>query len=206
MMITPRKIEYAREKEQVLFESLNSLASIKQEELKQLINDAIDANRESILSAATRHEFTDVELVPYVYDNLDLVEIKGDCVSFETVINTFKFTVKCARDYKKCTSQIQELVINKINVAIGQKLTDSVQILKENYIGTLRRCLKSLEDLNVGLTPLEPHSSAATVSQALQLILNAAYQFEISVTSSASIISLLIQKMKEVIKTTSSID
>ena len=196
MMVTPRKIEYAREKEQGLFESLNSLASIKQEELKQLIHNTIEANRESILNASKGHTFTDIELVPCVHESIDIVDVSGDDVHFET-INSSKFTVKCARDYKKCTNQIQKLVINTINVTIGQKLTESVQILKENYIGTLRRCLKSLEDLNIGQSSSDPNS--ASVSQALQQILNASYQFDINITGSSSLISILIHKMKEVI-------
>ena len=52
-------------------------------------------------------------------------------------------TLKYARNYKKCTNQIQELVLSKINNVIGQKLTESVEILKENYLGTLKRCLNT---------------------------------------------------------------
>ncbi len=65
MMITPRKIEYARGKEQILFESLNALASTKQEELRTIINTAIELNREAILDAARNYEFVDIELVSY---------------------------------------------------------------------------------------------------------------------------------------------
>ena len=48
MIVTPRKLEYAREKELVLFDSLNSLASMKRDELKISINNSIEMHRESI--------------------------------------------------------------------------------------------------------------------------------------------------------------
>jgi receptor-interacting serine/threonine-protein kinase 5 len=180
----PRKIEYAKEKEQILFESLNSLASLKQEELRNIINNAIETNREQILDASRNYEFVDVELM----SSGDFVEISvgddqltkpsepgdifiesqgsGSSSSSKNSVKTYQ-TVKYARDYKKCTNQIQELVLNKLNNAIAQKLTESIEILKENYIGTLKRCLKNLEDAN----NISVHDAqSASVSEALQQV------------------------------------
>lgn len=208
MLITPRKIEYAREKEQILFDSLLSLASMKQEELKNLINNAIETHREQILEDCRSFQFVDVELVnctsahaggesvsgeessePFVANNSSETPITKRLPSFsngsssggdgETVVtgdlvssafdasNQF-LTVKYARDYKKCTSQIQELVISKLNNAIAQKITESVEILKENYLGTLKRCLITLEETNSTAIQTEPNS--ASVSEALQQV------------------------------------
>ena len=180
MMVTPRKIEYARDKEQVLFENLNSLASIKQEELKNLINNAIEINRESIMEAAKNFEFNDLDV--------ELVHEASDKESVYT-------TVKYARDYKKCSSQIQELVINRLNSAISLKLTESVEILKENYLGTLKRCLINLEDLN---SQTNSENSSASVSDALQQILNSAYKVDVNLSGSSNILKMFLQKMKEV--------
>lgn len=197
MMITPKKIEYAREKEQILFDSLNSLASMKQEELRNLINNAIETNREAILNASKNFDFVDVELVSLDAENANEAVSEKE-QSMECINSSSKFiTVKYARDYKKCTSQIQELVINKLNNAIAQKLTESVEILKENYIGTLKRCLITLEDAN-NINPIANDLNSASVSDALQQILNAAYQVEVNLSGSSSILRVLIQRMKEV--------
>jgi receptor-interacting serine/threonine-protein kinase 5 len=189
----PRKIEYAKEKEQILFESLNSLASLKQEELKSIINNAIETNREAILEASRNYEFVDVELMssgdsiveisvdevqkdtetttpvlkePLVEQFLES-QSSGSSNSSKTSVKTYQ-TVKYARDYKKCTNQIQELVLTKLNNAIAQKLTESIEILKENYIGTLKRCLKNLEDAN-NINANDAQS--ASVSEALQQVI-----------------------------------
>ena len=59
---------------------------------------------------------------------------------------TDELTVKNARDLKKCTSVIQEFVLVKLNKTIANKLSDSINILHDNYVGTLTRCLFSLEN------------------------------------------------------------
>ena len=49
MMITPKRINYAREKEQQLYESLVSIAIKKQEEIRHMINDTINNMRTDLL-------------------------------------------------------------------------------------------------------------------------------------------------------------
>jgi hypothetical protein len=193
LAIMPRKIEYAREKEQILFESLQSLTSSKQEELRNIINTAIESNREQILYCARNYVFVDVELT-MIENNYDsgftteqqiIQQTQNEFYSSSEESTSFDsrsrsssgihkkkvVTVKFARDYKKCTNQIQELVINKLNNAIGQKLTESVEILKENYIGTLKRCLKTLEDANnLTQTSASYESNSSSVSEALQQV------------------------------------
>jgi hypothetical protein len=71
-------------------------------------------------------------------------------------------TVKTAKDLKKCTSTIQEFVLIQLNQAIAEKLSSSVSILHQDYVGTLTRCLNNLE-----LTKDDDESSASA-SQALQ--------------------------------------
>ena len=71
-------------------------------------------------------------------------------------------TVKTAKDLKKCTSTIQEFVLIQLNQAIAERLSSSVSILHQDYVGTLTRCLNNLE-----LTKDDDESSASA-SQALQ--------------------------------------
>ncbi|CAF4314361.1 unnamed protein product, partial [Adineta steineri] len=59
---------------------------------------------------------------------------------------TDQLTVKTARDLKKCTSVIQEFILVRLNKAIADKLSSSVNILHQDYVGTLTRCLKNLEN------------------------------------------------------------
>ena len=58
---------------------------------------------------------------------------------------TDELTVKTARDLKKCTSVIQEFILNQLNKAIAEKLSSSVSVLHQDYVGTLTRCLENLE-------------------------------------------------------------
>ena len=175
MLITPKKIEYAREKEQNLFDSLSSLASMKQEEIKNLINSTIEANRKDILDASKAYKFVDIDLINISsssndeYLNIDRKNSSSDDFTSSGDYESRFITVKCAQDYKKCTNQIQELVINKLNNAIGQKLTESIEILKETYIGTLKRCLITLEEVTPNNASKE--SNSESVSEALQQVI-----------------------------------
>ena len=74
-----------------------------------------------------------------------------------------KQTVKHAKDQRKCTNQIHELVMTEINSCIAARLVESVQVLKESYIGTLRRCLHSLED-QPDSCPTTTNTSDTTIS------------------------------------------
>lgn len=49
------------------------------------------------------------------------------------------------REVRQCTSQIQELVISSLNAEVGRHLVDRVDVMRESYLGTLQRCLESLE-------------------------------------------------------------
>lgn len=59
------------------------------------------------------------------------------------------------REIKCCIRQIQELIISRLNQAVANKLTSSVDYLRESFVGTLERCLQSLEksqDVSVHIT------------------------------------------------------
>lgn len=89
--------------------------------------------------------------------------------------------------------EIQESVLQQLNSAIASKLVGSVESLRNSYVGTLERCLASLEQNFIDNNE-PPHALLA-----LRQILNAAYRVEVNVQSSTSILRTLWEKMKQLI-------
>ena len=54
-----------------------------------------------------------------------------------------------SKDIKSCIHQIQELIVKGLNQAVANKLISSVDYLRESFVGTLERCLSSLEKSNM---------------------------------------------------------
>lgn len=118
--ITPKRISYARAKEDELFRSLMDIANKKQEEIKEVIHSTVEALSPRLQEEAGLLKITGVEFK----QNLELVDLE---------------------DLEKCIQQVQELVLSRLNQAVAGKLISSVEYLKESYVGTLTRCLSSLE-------------------------------------------------------------
>lgn len=53
-----------------------------------------------------------------------------------------------SKEIKSCINQIQELIVASLNQAVANKLISSVDYLRESFVGTLERCLNSLEKSN----------------------------------------------------------
>ncbi|XP_071546873.1 dual serine/threonine and tyrosine protein kinase-like [Panulirus ornatus] len=168
IQITPRRISYAREKEAELYESLMAIASSKQDEIRNLIIDTVAKMKDDLLDKAAAYEFKDVETLP----------------SSEVV---------CGREVRQCTGEIQELVIGTLNSEVGRQLVDRVDVMRESYLGTLQRCLESLEK-DCRACGENPH-----IGDALKQMVNAAYQVEVSVTTSSSVLRTLWEKMKQLV-------
>lgn len=67
MMITPRRLEFARTKEQELSDTLMRLALEKQEEIKNLVAESIQSARSNILNSVSSYEFIGtLVLVPHL--------------------------------------------------------------------------------------------------------------------------------------------
>ena len=118
--ITPKRITYARSKEDELFRSLMDIANRKQEEIKEVIHSTIESLSPQLQEEAGLLKIQGVEF----QQNLELVDIE---------------------DLERCIQQVQELVLSRLNQAVAGKLISSVEYLKESYVGTLTRCLSSLE-------------------------------------------------------------
>ncbi|NXD56356.1 DUSTY kinase, partial [Corvus moneduloides] len=121
LQITPKRLQYTRRKENELFESLMGIANRKQEEMKDMIVETLGSMKEELLEDAASMEFRDI-----------IIPENGEPVS--------------SRDIKCCIKQIQELIISRLNQAVANKLISSVDYLRESFVGTLERCLKSLEE------------------------------------------------------------
>ncbi|KAG2464311.1 DUSTY kinase, partial [Polypterus senegalus] len=123
LQITPRRLEYAREKENELYLSLMGIANRKQEEMKDMIVETLSSMKDELLEDAANLQFTDIIIPP-----------NGEPVS--------------TKDIKSCIRQIQELIVLRLNQAVANKLISSVDYLRESFVGTLERCLSSLEKSN----------------------------------------------------------
>ncbi|XP_005087404.2 dual serine/threonine and tyrosine protein kinase [Mesocricetus auratus] len=167
LQITPKRLEYTRKKENELYESLMNIANRKQEEMKDMIVETLNTMKEELLDDAANMEFKDV-----------IVPENGETVG--------------TREIKCCIRQIQELIIARLNQAVANKLISSVDYLRESFVGTLERCLQSLEksqDVSVHIT-----------SNYLKQILNAAYHVEVTFHSGSSVTRMLWEQIKQIIQ------
>ncbi|XP_048409146.1 dual serine/threonine and tyrosine protein kinase isoform X2 [Stegostoma tigrinum] len=168
LQITPKRLEYTRDKENELFQSLMSIANRKQEEMRDMIVDTLSSMKEELLEEAANLQFKDI-----------IISESG-----ETVGN---------KDIKCCIKQIQELIISRLNQAVANKLISSVDYLRESFVGTLERCLKSLEKSN------QDSAMNNATSNHLKQILNAAYHVEVTFHSGSTVSRLLWEQIKQII-------
>jgi len=120
MLITPKKLEFAKEKEEELYKSLLKISVSKLTEIKELISNTISIIGSCLVAEAAEFEFIGIDL-----DAND--------------------TVMSTRELQACSAQIREMVLSRLNHAVAGKLVSSVDILRDSYTGTLTRCLESLE-------------------------------------------------------------
>ncbi|XP_034022453.1 dual serine/threonine and tyrosine protein kinase [Thalassophryne amazonica] len=169
LQITPRRLEYTREKEVELFTSLMAIANRKQEEMKEMIVETLSSMKEQLLEDAANLEFTDI-----------IVTTNGEAVT--------------SKEIKSCIQQIQELIVVRLNKAVANKLISSVDYLRESFVGTLERCLNSLEKSTI-------ESSAHIItSDHLKQLLNAAYHVEVTFHSGSSVTRLVWEQIKQIIQ------
>uniref|UniRef100_A0A8C5TFU1 Dual serine/threonine and tyrosine protein kinase n=1 Tax=Malurus cyaneus samueli TaxID=2593467 RepID=A0A8C5TFU1_9PASS len=166
LQITPKRLEYTRRKENELYESLMGIANRKQEEMKDVIVETLGNMKEELLEDAAGMEFRDI-----------IIPENGEPVS--------------SKDIKCCIKQIQELIISRLNQAVANKLISSVDYLRESFVGTLERCLKSLEES-------WEDGSVHITSNYLKQILNAAYHVEVTFHSGSTVTRMLWEQIKQV--------
>ncbi|XP_058279458.1 dual serine/threonine and tyrosine protein kinase isoform X2 [Hirundo rustica] len=181
LQITPKRLEYTRRKENELYESLMGIANRKQEEMKDMIVDTLASMKEQLLEDAASMEFRDI-----------IVPENGEPVS--------------SKDIKRCIQQIQELIISRLNQAVANKLISSVDYLRESFVGTLERCLKSLEESWEGSvhpargTDRGRDGAVHITSNYLKQILNAAYHVEVTFHSGSTVTRMLWEQIKQILQ------
>uniref|UniRef100_UPI00358E2AE4 dual serine/threonine and tyrosine protein kinase isoform X2 n=1 Tax=Myxine glutinosa TaxID=7769 RepID=UPI00358E2AE4 len=168
LQITPRRLEYAQAKEAELYQSLLEIASQKQEEIRDMIVLTMEKMRSEMLQAAAEMELTDISA------------INGDCLR--------------ARDVQSCSRKIQDMVLGRLKQAVAKQLISSVDYLRESFVGTLARCLESLE--RSGGEPAVEHPASVYLRQ----ILNAAYHVEVTFHSGSSAAHLLWEQIKKLVQ------
>ncbi|OQV23926.1 Dual serine/threonine and tyrosine protein kinase [Hypsibius exemplaris] len=163
-LITPRRLMYVRTKEIELYDNLSSIANKKQEEIEKIIQETVDNIREPLLDEAEAFQF----------QNVDFSEGQEN--------------IQTAKELQICTEEIRDLILSKINCAVAGKLIGSVNCLREICIGTLCRCLESLE--------LTGDSNYPSAANALKQIFNAAYQIHLNAATSSSVSHLLYERLR----------
>lgn len=155
ILVTPKRLSYTREKEKNLYESLIALTNSKQNEIQKVIMQAVGEMHETLADEACSLEIPGTSPAGSTFNR--------HVPSFAGIELTDQLTVKHARDLKKCTNFIQEFVLIRLNETIANKLLDSINILHDNYVGTLTRCLFSLES-----NAREEDETELSTSKALQ--------------------------------------
>ena len=239
MMVTPKRIEYARQKEQQLFDSLMAIANRKQEEIKHLINETLSGMRQDLLEECGRYHFKanadrlnttccmvhttgresdpEASLPIRAGQERESSQSSNDSVNEEARLAPARPPVRpnsaaggccgplvtsspskiSARDYQVALSEIQDFVLNHLNTAIAGKLIGSVDYLRDSYVGTLERCLASLE--KYAAVEAESPYESLLATNALKQILNAAYQVEINIKATSSLLRAVWEKIKQIV-------
>ncbi|XP_022257624.1 dual serine/threonine and tyrosine protein kinase-like isoform X2 [Limulus polyphemus] len=148
--------------------------------LMTIVNKKQEEIRQLIVSTITgmKNDLSE-EAANYQFQGLNLPE-KGELLSLQ--------------DLQICTIQIQNLVLSRLSNEIAGKLIGSVDCLRESFVGTLVRCLSNLEE---AFSEIE---GSVAASSALKQILNAAYQVDLTVKTSASVLTIFLQKIKQLLQ------
>ncbi|XP_014604385.1 PREDICTED: dual serine/threonine and tyrosine protein kinase-like [Polistes canadensis] len=168
IQITPKRIQYAQQKENELYANLMKIVNDKQEELMELIENIIQEMRNDIILSTD-----DLQQ----YQNFPF----GTNERAE-----WSVTVRAA------TSEMQRFVLGRLRERVAKKLVSSVECLRETFIGTLQRCLLSLEKTC-------DHDSSLLASDALKQILSAAYNVELH-NSSPSLVHSFLERLRQLFK------
>ena len=119
--ITPQRIQYAREKEAVLYSQLVDLSSKQASEIKDLVVQTVNEKEDEIVKVVINMDFEDV-----------VIPEDGVLTDSKTI--------------RKCMNQIQDMVYKQLSKFVADRIVDSISFLRESAVGTLKRCLENLEE------------------------------------------------------------
>lgn len=212
MITTPKRFEYAKQKELDLYNSLMSISNLKQDEIKLMIRETINSLKQELVESignvplsiadsissaqSLQHNSVTTSLTrtSSVKDDQFCSRSVDSSSSQLTNISTHSLeNISSRSELQLYRQEIQEFVLQQLNNSIASKLVGSVESLRNSYVGTLERCLASLEQNCIDNNE-PPHALLA-----LRQILNAAYRVEVNVHSSTSVLRVLWEKMKKLV-------
>ncbi|XP_012278453.1 dual serine/threonine and tyrosine protein kinase isoform X2 [Orussus abietinus] len=167
IQITPKRIQYVQQKETELYSNLLNVVSEKQEELTEMIQTIIQEMKDNLETANDMYLCQDISL-----DDEERRE--------------WSATVQAA------TVEVQRLVLGRLGERVAKQLVKSVNCLRDTFVGTLQRCLSSLE------RNYEQESSLLA-SDALKQILSAAYNVDLQ-NSSPSFVHSFLERLRQLLK------
>ncbi|KAF4525187.1 hypothetical protein B566_EDAN008292, partial [Ephemera danica] len=166
LQITPRRLRYAQEKESELHQGLMRVASDKQLEITQLIENTLQDMRAGLLDKAAETEAN------------------------ESAVSA----TDSAQALKAATQEVQQLVLGRLSRSVASQLVQSVDCLQHSYVGTLQRCLQSLER-----HCQDSGEGSLLATDALRQSLSAAYCVELSACPSSLLTSLL-ERLRQLLR------
>ncbi|KAI4491249.1 hypothetical protein M0802_010283 [Mischocyttarus mexicanus] len=169
IQITPKRIQYAQQKENELYANLMKIVNDKQEELMELIENIIEEMKNDVTLSTDDSQ---------QYQNFPFGT--NERAEWSSV------TVRAA------TSEMQRFILGRLREKVAKKLVNSVECLRETFIGTLQRCLLSVEKTC-------DHDSSLLASDALKQILSAAYNVELH-NSSPSLVHSFLERLRQLFK------
>ncbi|XP_049783655.1 dual serine/threonine and tyrosine protein kinase-like [Schistocerca cancellata] len=168
IQITPKRIHYAQKKEEELYRNLMNFACEKQEEIRRLVEVKLHEMKESLIESA----------VNYKYQAVNLLENQE---------------VRSAQSVHVATSEIHYLILSRINSSVATQIIQSVDCLQDTYVGTLQRCLESLEK------NCYEQEGNLLASDAVRQILNAAYNIEVNPSSSSTLLHSFLERLRKLL-------
>ncbi|XP_025831390.1 dual serine/threonine and tyrosine protein kinase [Agrilus planipennis] len=100
----------------------------------------------------------------------------------------------CQNSGKMATMEIQQLVLRKLGKSVAKQLLQSVGCLQESFTGTLQRCLENLEK------KCNDQEGNLLASDAVKQIITAAYNIELKSSSSFSVVSSFMDRLRKFIQ------
>nr|CAB3262964.1 uncharacterized protein LOC100185876 [Phallusia mammillata] len=173
VLITPKRIAYAQNQEQQLFDKLLVIATHNQMEIMKIISSVKEECSGRITQLAGDYD------------------IQASCMANgDNGVN----------DVSATTRNIQNFVLQHVKTASAEKLNNNINVLRDSFTGTLSRCLHHLESFDEDEFDTR---TAAETSLHLKMILNAAYNVDISIQSSSSLLANVLDKIRQILHTLS---